>query len=359
MRILYRYYFNEFFKILSIVSLGIALIFSLIDLLDKVDNFMPGKLSAADFAYYAFLNMPKYLYYLLPMSLLICSLFVFSQASRFKELAVVKASGGRLKRLFYPFVILGVFFSIIAFAFGEFIVPDFSDRMLEFKKKYMKGGEKVSFKEGTLWLRGTDGALVRIELYTPGQKVAKGVSIFLIDKASMKKRIEVEEALWVQEKGSPGVWKFKKATVYDIDKGTIDNVQEMEYPYLESPDFFGKKIKNPEEMGIGELYRYAQRLQAAGFNDAKLIVDLNSKVSYPLMNLFLLIFGISFSVMGRVGGGLFAAGIGIFISFLYWLLYTFMLSLGYAGILPPAVSTWIVPLLFCAVSVYLFRKIPE
>jgi lipopolysaccharide export system permease protein len=359
MKILYRYYFNEFFKILSIISLGIALIFSLIDLLDKIDNFIPGKLSIADFAYYALLNMPKYLYYLLPMSLLICSLFVFSQASRFKELAVVKASGCRLKRLFYPFVVVGLFFSAVAFIFGEVVVPDFSDRIIEFKKNFMKGGEKVSFREGTLWLRGTDGALVRIELYTPEQKLAKGISIFLIEQAAIKKRIETEEALWIEKNGSAGAWKFMNSTVYDIGTGTIETVPEMVYPYLESPDFFGKRIKNPEEMGIGELYRYASKLQSAGFNDAKLIVDLNSKISYPMMNMFFIVFGISFSVIGRAGGGLFAAGIGIFISLLYWLLYTFMLSLGYAGILPPAVSTWIVPLLFGAASFYLFMKIPE
>jgi lipopolysaccharide export system permease protein len=359
MKILYRYYFGEFFRILGIISLGIALIFSLIELLDKVDNFLPGKLSLSDFAYYAVLNLPKYLYYLLPMSLLICSLFVFSQASRARELAVIKASGCRLKRLFYPFVVVGFFFSAVSFVLGEFIVPDFSDRMTEFRKNFMKGGDKVSFRDGTLWLRGSDGSLIRIELYMPEQKIAKGVSVFLIDRASITRRMETEEAFWTGKNGEEGVWKFINTTVYDIGSGRVETVPEMEYPYLEPPEFFGKRIKNPEEMGIGELYRYSRRLQAAGVNDAKLTVDLNSKISYPMMNMFFVIFGISFSVMGRVGGGLFAAGIGIFISLVYWFLYTFSLSLGYAGILPPAVSTWIVPLLFGAASLYLFRKIPE
>jgi lipopolysaccharide export system permease protein len=359
MRLMRGYYMKEFAKLLGIVAFGFALIFSLLDLIDKIDDFAPGRMSLVDFIYYAALNLPKYLYYLLPMSLLICSLFVFSQASRYREIVVLKAAGGRLKVLFSQFILLGVFFSFAAFLLGEFVVPDFAERTLDFRKKFMKGGEKLSYKEGTLWLRSADGALVRIELYIPEGRVAKGMSVFVIDENSFKKRIEAEEASWIKGSGAKGVWKLKKAIVYDIGQGTITSLPEMDYPYLESPDLFNRSLKNPEEMGIKELFAYAKRLQRAGFNDTKLIVDLNSKISYPLTNLFLIVLGISFSVMGRVGGGLFAAGIGFFISFLYWLAYTFMLSMGYARILPPFIAAWTVPMVFGAVAAYFFYKIPE
>ena len=359
MKLLRRYYMKEFAKLLGIIAFGLALIFSLLDLIDKIDNFAPGRMSILDFIHYVVLNLPKYLYYLLPMSLLICSLFVFSQASRNRELIVMKAAGARMKGLFSQFILLGVIFSLAAFLLGEFVVPDFAERTLDFRKKFMKGDEKVSFKEGTLWLRSADGALVRIELFIPEDGIAKGMSIFVIDENSFRKRIEAEEASWVRGAGTKGIWKLKRAIVYNIAQGTIASLPEMDYPYLESPDLFNRSIKNPEEMGIRELYAYAKRLQRAGFSDTKLIVDLNSKISYPLTNLFLIVLGISFSVMGRVGGGFFAAGIGFFISFLYWLAYTFMLSMGYARILSPIVAAWTVPILFGAVAAYLFHKIPE
>jgi lipopolysaccharide export LptBFGC system permease protein LptF len=94
----------------SASALGLALIFSLLDLVDKIDEFMPGKPSIGKLLLYAMLNLPKYLYYLLPTALLVCCLFIFSQASRSKELVTVKATGGRIKNLFYPFVILGFLF---------------------------------------------------------------------------------------------------------------------------------------------------------------------------------------------------------------------------------------------------------
>ena len=73
----------------------------------------------------------------------------------------------------------------------------------------------------------------------------------------------------------------------------------------------------------------------------------------------MLLLGLSLSLIGRAGGGLFAAGLGISISFVYWLAYTFMLSMGYARVVPAAVATWMIPLIFGAVAIYLFSRIPE
>lgn len=359
MRIIQRLYIKEFFKMLGILAFGLSLIFSLLDLVDKINDFMPGGPSVGKLALYVFLNMPKYLYYLLPMALLMCCLFIFSQASRNMELVTIRATGGRLKDLFYPFVALGLLFSAFGFIIGEVIVPDFSERSNELRNSLMKKEDKLSFREGTLWLRGKDGAFVKIDLYVPEKKMARGVSVFITGDNCLKKRIEAEEAFWDGTLGSGGLWKFNNVNIYDFEKGSVVHASEMDYKYLDSPDLFGKGLKKVEEMDIAELYRYTNRLKAAGFSDTKLLVDLNSKVSYPLSNLFMTVLGISLSVLGRIGGGLFAAGFGILISFIYWLLYTLMLSMGYTRLIPPAVSTWVVPMIFGIVAVYLFRKIPQ
>lgn len=359
MRILHRYYIREFLKILSVITLGLGLVFSLLDLVDKVDDFVPGKLSIPRVAEYVMLSFPKYLYYLLPMSLLICSLFVFSHASRHKEIIAIKSIGGRAKKLFYPFIAAGVIFSVTSFIIGEIVVPDFSDRLLEFKKAYMKKIGKVSFKQGTIWLRTSNGSLVRIGLYVPEQKIAGGVSIFVFDKDKLERRIEAEEALWDVNQEGKGIWKLKKVVVYDIATGQVTKAAEMDYPYLESPGFFSSAMKKPDEMGIIDLYRYAEKLKASGFRDAKLNVDIQARLSYPLANLFMLLLGLSLSMMSRIGGGLFAAGLGISISSVYWIAYTFMLSMGYARVVPAVVATWIMPVIFGMAAIYLFSKIPE
>jgi lipopolysaccharide export system permease protein len=133
----------------------------------------------------------------------------------------------------------------------------------------------------------------------------------------------------------------------------------MNYPDLESPDLFTREIKGTDEMGIAELYMYMQRLKNAGFRNVKLAVDINSKISFPLINIFMMMLGLSLSSMGKIGGGLFSASLGLLISLFYWFSYTFSLSMGYSGVIPPFLSAWMIPLLFSALSVYLFVKIPE
>ena len=139
---------------------------------------------------------------------------------------------------------------------------------------------KVSFKEGTIWLRTSNGSLVRIGLYVPEQKIARGVSIFVFDKDKLEKRIEAEEALWSVNEEGKGMWKLRNVIVYDVS-GQVTKSADMAYPHLESPKFFNSAMKKPDEMGIIDLYRYAERLKASGFRDAKLDVHIQARLSYP------------------------------------------------------------------------------
>lgn len=359
MRIIQKFYLKEYLKLLGIICPGLALIFSFLDLVDKVDNFAPGRLTIVSIMHYILLIVPKYLLYLLPMSLLLSSLLIFGLASRNKELIAVKSSGGKLRNLLMPFIGMGFIFSLAAFVLGEFIVPEFSQQLLGFKSEYMGKGEKVTVVEGSIWLRGTEGSIVRMGLYIPEKNLAKGISIFLPGEQALKQRIEAEEAQWSEDRAGRGTWKLTGVMLYDFEGGKFNTIPDMDYPYLESPSLFVKGMRKPEEMGITELSRYIKRLNAAGIKDSKLLVDYQVKVSYPLMNLIMMILGLALSVMSRGGGGLFAAGAGISLSFGYWLLYTFILSMGYARVIHPVLAPWIVPVLFGIIAVTMFMRIPE
>jgi lipopolysaccharide export system permease protein len=73
----------------------------------------------------------------------------------------------------------------------------------------------------------------------------------------------------------------------------------------------------------------------------------------------MMLLGISLSLRVGFGGALFSSGLGLLISLLYWLSYTFSLSMGYAGIVPPPLAAWIIPVFFGVLALYLFAKLPE
>jgi lipopolysaccharide export system permease protein len=349
-----RLYLKDFLKLLFLLAAGISTIFSLLDMIDKIGSFQPGRSSVADLILYVSYNIPRFFLYILPMSVLICSLFTFSQAFRRREITAIKAAGGRLRRLFYPFIGLGILLSILAFATGEIIAPDFSKRATDLRNTLEGKIRKVNVTEGGLWLRSKDGDPVKIDVYDADKKTAKGISIFVIGTDVLKETIVAEKAAWQNNS-----WALTGVTRYNFGTGKIEDLGTMKYDALESPDFFTEELKSTGEMGIMELYRYTQRLKHAGFRNPKLSVDLDSKISFPLVSLFMMLLGISLSLRVSLGGGLFSAGLGLLISLLYWLSYTFSLSMGYAGVLPPLIAAWTIPSLFGALSVYLFLRIPE
>lgn len=359
MLILQRHYLTEFFKVLAVIAAGLALVFSLLELINKIDDFLPFRPSLMNLMLYVVYIFPRYLLYLLPMAILLCSLFVFSQAIRRHEITAIKAAGGRLKAVLVPFLVAGLILSLFGFVLSEYFVPEFSSKANILKDIITKKDKNFSFKEGTVWLRAKNNSIVKIGLYLPEKKIAKNVSIFSMKDGSLLERIEAESAEWIQKNGSEDVWNLKKLIVYDLQKGSLKRYEELEYPYIESLSVVAEEVVQPADMGIRELMRYTKKLEEAGFKNLTLMVDLNGKLSYPLINFIMALLGISLPMMARTGGGLVTTAIGIFISLVYWFGHTLSLSMGYAGILPPVIATWLVPLIFGAIAVNLFIRIHE
>lgn len=371
--IIQRLYIKEFLKVLVIIGIGISIVFSIIGLIDKIDDFMPHKPPFSLLLQYTFLSIPKYTHYLLPMAILLSSLFVFSQAIKRKEIVAIKAATGKMKSILAPFIAIGIILTLLGFLLGEVIVPVTSKKLHSVKNRIVKKDKGFTFKEGTLYMRGKDGSIVRISLYLPDRNISKGVSIFRFDEDGLKERIDADTAEW-----EGNIWKLKDVAIQDIQKGKTISIKEMTYPAIESPKIFQEDMWKVEEMTMLELLKYNQRLRESGFKNIKLVVDISSRLSYPLINLFMLMLGISLSVgsdfaeqqilqlfssqkikEGTVGSGIIAAGLGLLISLIYWFGYSLFLSLGYAGTIPPIIAPWIVPTIFAWVSIYLYTQIPE
>lgn len=351
MRLLRRYYITGFLRLLFIISFGLSSIMSLLDLVEKLDELMPQGVSLPKMILYAIYSMPKYFAYVMPLASLVSGLYTIGQASRRREIVAVMASGGRVKRLLSPFIAIGVLLSIFGFALNEFVVPEFATSAKRIRRAIKPTGSFA--RGGTIWLRTKDGAIVKFGLYLPEKDTAKNVSVFSFSHDGLKERIEAETAQY-----KAGTWYLTNAVLYDIKSAEVLRTRSIAFPNIEPPGFIEADVRSPDEMGIAELMSYVQKLETAGLRNPKLAVDLQAKVSYPLINLFMLVIGVSFSVR-RGLGGLLASAVGILISLLYWLGFTMSLSLGYAGILPPAIAAWILPALFSVVAVYLFWTVPE
>ncbi|MDH4027555.1 MAG: LptF/LptG family permease [Nitrospirota bacterium] len=356
MKILRRHFIKEFFKFFMIVIVIVTVISTVMEFFDRVDKFYQGDAKGYLIAQYLMLRVPGVVLYSLPFASLFSILIVLGVASKWRETVVIRASGCSLKKFFSSFLVLGVLISLFAFVFGETIVPAATEKATYIRNvKILKRSQKIIRREKQIWLKGTDGSLIRIDSFAEsGNRILK-TSIFRFGPAfGLEERIEADEAEWKN-----GVWNLKGVTVFDFKGETVKDYDSMISTSLEEPEIFREEIKNPIEMNFLELHTYYSRLEKAGFKNLQYLVRLYEKLAYPAINFVMILFGISLALNTRWGGGVKAAGLGIIISIVYWLFYSISVSLGVTGVLKPWVASSLCPFLFGIAGSILYWRIKE
>lgn len=355
MRMLARHYLREFLKLFFLASTGLALIMSVLSLIQRIDSFLPHDPSVGNLAYYTLLVLPGNFLYLMPVSALLCSLYTIGRAARNREITAVMAAGGRVRRLLLPFLAVGAVLSLSGFVLEELVVPLTSKAARELRGSMSGKSTPSTYQGGIMWLRAKDGSLVKIDFYIEEEDAFKGMSIFRTGEGRLREIIQAKEARYLKHKNT---WVLHDVTAYDTETGEIVQREDSEYAALGSPSVLREEVRKPYELGIFELYRYLKRLKAAGFKNIRLPVELQSKLAYPFVNLLMVVLGVSIAARRNLSG-LVAAAIGLLITLAYWFGFTMLLSLGYAGVLNPVVAAWLMPVVLGSLSAYLFTNIPE
>ena len=353
--LLHRLYIKEFLLLLVIVVIGLTVVTSMYESMDKLGDFKPFDPAASQlFMYWAY-TLPRYILYLLPMGILVSGMFVVGHASRSRELVAYMAAGGRIKRLLSPFVALGVLLSFFAFFMSEVVVPASSAKLAEVEESIVSTGKTRSKKiKGVTWLRAEAGSIVRVRLYVPDKGFFKDFTVFSTDESRLTRIITASRAMYKPEEGG---WLLHDVKDYYPATGEMRFPETMKWSQGSSSMYFGK-VKKPYEMTLFELRDYARRLRETGFENVRLNVEMHSKLSYPLINLIVMVLGVSFAAKRNLGG-LFAATFSLLFTLAYWFGYTIMLTMGFAGILPPLLAVWSMPVAFGLISAWFFHHVPE
>jgi lipopolysaccharide export system permease protein len=356
MRLIERHLLADFLRLFAILSIGLSAIVSVLDLVKRIDDLLPHGPSLATLALYAAYSFPRYFLYTVPVGALLAALYAVGLAARNRELMAVMAAGGRLGRLLLPIVAAGALLSAATFLVGELAVPAGARAARALKNEIMgRPTVQTELSEGRLWLRARDGSVVRIGLYIVESDSFREMGIFRFGPEGVREIVMAEEARY--EVGE-GVWLLREVRVHRLEPASYESLPEMRYTDLGSPEVFAEDVTKPYELGFFDLRRYIGRLEEAGFRNVRLQVELYAKATSALSCLFMTVLGVALATR-RSLGGLVAAAMGIVVSLGYWLLFTLSLSLGYAGVAPPALASAIMPILFGGLAARLYLTIPE
>jgi lipopolysaccharide export system permease protein len=351
---LHRYFLRQFVRYFVVLTMGLSIFFSVIHVIDQLDDLVPYHPSAAFMVFYFALVIPKYFLYLLPMATLLCTILTFAIASKKKEIIAYKASGGNIRNLLIPFIITGLLISIVDMASSEYAVPISNQTANDLIYSLKQDKKRLHLQQGDIWLRGHDGTILHADTYIPAGEFMKNVLFISVEQDRPSFAIFADEASWAQ-----GEWILKSAKKYDFLNRRVLALKSVRISGFGDPDVLASGISTPEEMGIVALAEYRNRLEESGFKNKKLDVDILSRIIYPFTCLFMMMLGLSIALRSDVGSGLVGLATGVIVSLVYWFVYTFTLSLGFAGVIPPLASAGSAPLLFAGVSLYMIRKIPS
>jgi lipopolysaccharide export system permease protein len=109
-------------------------------------------------------------------------------------------------------------------------------------------------------------------------------------------------------------------------------------------------------MSYWELRDYISRLQATGFQVKKYLVELYSKLSFPLVKMIMVLVAIPFSLQSPRGGRLFGVGLAIAIMAGYLVVHYIALAFARADLLPPLLAAWTANIIFLGLGTSLFLR---
>jgi lipopolysaccharide export LptBFGC system permease protein LptF len=130
----------------------------------------------------------------------------------------------------------------------------------------------------------------------------------------------------------------------DFDTRTVD---------LPPPeDFSGMHNQAVDLMTYGDLRHYVASQASSGFDVADTRVELARRLAFPFVTLVMTVLGIPFGVSIGKRGALYGVGVALVLGAGYWLVDSFFVAIGQAGLLTPLFAAWAANLLFLALALY-------
>ncbi len=331
--------------------LAIYLFISLLDLLEDVNVEEDIRFVGEVLLF----SIPRMLYELAPMILLIGTILALATLSRRLELVALQAGGVSKFRITASVVGYAMLVALIMFVWGEFVVPK-SEVTLYLKKDNQISRQNAEAPKHGLWYR--DGnQFIHV---TPKLKdnTLKDVEIFHFDQnGRLVKLTNAAGGIFSKEK--------KNLKLYGVVESTLENrrivrltAESKDHPIEAELNVIGAHQRDPSQLTILELYRAIKFLKVNGlkteFLDLAFWNRLISPISMFVMALFAVLFAYSFRP--KVSNGHL-----VFVGLLFGLLYfSVQQSVGYVAMLnglQPVIGTFSALLFFSmATIVALARK---
>ena len=353
MKTIRRLIYGEVLTAIALVALGFLALFFFFDVVDELqylgkNTLLPAAANAASNAatnaaalaidayqikhalLYVGLLVPNHLYELLPISVLIGTIFVMARLAQSSEYTILRTSGLDPWRALSLLLGLGVFFVMISFAVGDYIAPA-SERAAQLLKARYQGNITVGQTGAWLKEKQADNTYVANVKTLSSKSEMQNVKIFEFnDKGLLVSSTQAVSASFDQD----NAWLLKGVTRSEFNlqpevasqpaqSKKAAQVSRNETPALRWPTEISEEMVSvallkPERMSTIDLFNYIRHLDANGQTAQRYEIEFWKKVFYPLSCVVMVMLALPFAYLHFRSGGITSyvfAGVMIGISF--------------------------------------------
>jgi LPS export ABC transporter permease LptF/LPS export ABC transporter permease LptG len=355
------YVLRDFFLYLGMIVstfLVLLLVFTLFELLGDILRNQTPAIVVAEYL----LNVSPYLLYsVAPLIMLLAVLITFGLMNRSNEITAIKATGTSVYRIVTPVLAAAAVLSAGLFFADQFYLPHTNKRQEALHNQIKGKPPQTYLRPDRRWIFGQHNDIYYYQFFDADRDQFANLTIFQIDPASfaITQRIHAERAHWAENMGR---WIFEQGWQRSLRSAAIAGYRTFDvstFPELsEAPSYFKKEVKQYSEMNYEELRRYIRDLQESGFDVVRLRVQLNQKLSYPLITLIMAGLTVPFSLSTAKKGAITGVAVAVGIAVVYTIVSRLSEAMGDISLLPPALAAWSPDLIFALVGAYLILKIP-
>lgn len=359
MKLLDTYLLKQFARHFLTVAIGFAVIYLLVDFIEKFDNFNSAGKSFWLAMKFFLLNIPFIIDQLGPILILLSGIITLGILHHANELNALKAGGIPLAKIVRPLLMGGLLLTVLLFAAAQWLLPYTVPTASAIWNEEVRGKLPLGiYRNGRYYYKGEEG-FYSFERPSTQKLVFTNFSYSRWDENyNTRSLLTAATAAWDSDKK---LWVFDTIQTQERQENgsyRITNFPQLELQLPEAPTDFVVPEDEAIERSLTGLYRDIARSKTE-WQSNKAWTAFLSRLSYLLLGLPLLILGLptllyTYQKWGRDLYIAIPASCGI--AFLAWGVWGALQSLAGAGYLPPILAASTIHIVFTTAGFFLLYR---
>jgi lipopolysaccharide export system permease protein len=295
--------FREVFLAVTAVTLAFVSLFFFFDFVDELQAVSSKHMigySVAQALVYVALMVPSHVYELLPITVLIGTIFVMARLANSSEFTILRTSGLGPWSALRLLLGMGLVFVVLTFAVGDYVAP-FADKTAQLLKAKFQG--RITVGKTGAWIKERQpysSFSVNVAALASDASL-RGVRIFeLNNRGEIVSLTEAASGTF----GPGDSWALEdvQRTEFEVpDKGPARAVTtrqaDFAWPNKLSAEMVSAAVLRPDRMGTIDLFQYTRHLRNNGQSAQKYEIQFWKKLFYPLSCLVMVMLALPFAYL--------------------------------------------------------------